>query len=87
MIDVRVLDIQPHPDQATNNPGSWAVRFEVTYDGATRTFWRWHETYDLRDGRRIPTDDKPEHAEIIKRFWDYMFLDLYGFAFNKDAPW
>ena len=39
MIDVRVLDVKPHPDQATNNPGCWAVRFEISYDGTTRTFW------------------------------------------------
>lgn len=86
MIDVHILDIQPHPDQATNNPGSWAVRFEITYDGTTRTFWRWHNTASWHDGRRIPTNDKPEVAEIIKRFWDYTFGDLHGFAFDKDAP-
>jgi hypothetical protein len=37
-IDVRVIDIQPHPDQATNNPGCWAVRFEVVCDGSN--LWR-----------------------------------------------
>jgi hypothetical protein len=86
MIDVRVLDIQPHPDQATNNPGTWAVRYEVAYDGTKRTFWRWHTAFAMRNGQRIYTDKKPKHEEIIKRFWDDTFGELHGFSFNKDDP-
>ena len=86
MIDVRVLDIRPHPDQATNNPGAWVVRFEVSYDGTKRTFWRWHCAYVIRNGQRIPINKKPRHEEIIERFWDDTFAELHGFSFNKDAP-
>jgi len=86
MIDVRVLDVRPHPDQATNNPGCWGIQLAVTHDGTTRTFWRWHSTYELRDGRRIPTDQKPRIADIIKRFWDDTFAELHGFSFDKDDP-
>ena len=94
MIEARVLDIQPHPDQATHNPGYWAVRIEVSHEGRRRTFWRWHT---VREDRRIegssasvyvrPSNDKrPTHGEILARFWDDTFADLHGFAFNKDAP-
>jgi hypothetical protein len=78
MIDVRVLDIQPHPDQATNNPGCWAVRFEVSCDRTTRTFWRWHT--------ERKSDKKPKAGDLVKRFWDDTFGELHGFSFNKDAP-
>lgn len=78
MIAVRVLDIQPHPDQATNNPGSWAVKFGVSYDGVTRTFWRWHT--------ERKSDKKPKADVLVKRFWDDTFADLHGFSFNKDDP-
>lgn len=77
MIDARVLDIRPHPDQATH-PGSWAVQFAVTYDGTTRTFWRWHT--------ERKSDKKPKAGDLVKRFWDDTFAELHGFAFNKDGP-
>lgn len=78
MIDVRVLDIQPHPDQATNNPGCWAVQFAIARDGERRTFWRWHN--------ERTSDQKPTPFKIIKRFWDDTFADLHGFSFDKDDP-
>lgn len=87
MIDVRVLDIKPHPDQATNNPGCWAVRLEVAYDGRRRTFWRWHSMREVRGGCYVvPSDRKPMHPEILAEFWDNTFGDLHGFAFNKEDP-
>ena len=78
MIDVRVLKIEPHPDQATNNPGSWAVQYEVSYGGTRRTFWRWHTERH--------SDAKPKHGVLVKRFWDDTFAELHGFSFNKDDP-
>jgi hypothetical protein len=86
-IDVRVIDIQPHPDQATNNPGCWAVHFEVVCDGSKRTFWRWHRAYTMKEGQRIIADDKPKISAIIQRFWDDTFAELHGFSFDKDEPW
>ena len=87
MIDARVLDVQPHPDQATTNPDSWAVRLKISYDGTTRTFWRWHTARAL-DGRgiRLATTKKPTPGEILKRFWDDTFAELHGFSFDKDDP-
>ena len=78
MIGVRVLDIQPHPDQATNNPGTWAIRYEVSYVGRKRTFWRWHT---VRENNKKPMADV-----LVKHFWDDTFADLHGFAFDKDDP-
>jgi hypothetical protein len=87
MIEVRVLDIRPHPDQATNNPGSWAVRLSVSYDGTTRSFWRWYTVRAQKDGHYItPPSTKPSRAEIIKTFWDDTFAEVCGFSFNKDDP-
>ena len=102
MIDVRVLDIQPHPNQATHNPGCWAVRYEVSYDDTKRTFWRWHNVKNLQtwddtrrewvpstDGTGVyvrPSDRVPTDEEIIKTFWDDTFAELHGFSFNKDDP-
>jgi hypothetical protein len=87
VIDVRVLDIQPHPDQATNNPGCWAVRFEVSYNGTKRSSWRWH-TVRATDGRvvRLSTNKNPTPGEIVERFWTDTFAELHGFAFDKAAP-
>lgn len=78
MIDVRVVDVQPHPDQTTNNPGCWAVKLAVSYDGRTRTFWRWHTVHDRKK--------KPTDSEILTRFWDDTFAELHGFSFDKDDP-
>lgn len=80
-IDARILDIQPHPDQATNNPGCWAVRFEISYDDDTRTFWRWHNAYKMKGVQRVYTDEKPREADILERFWDDTFGNLHGFNF------
>ena len=87
MIDVCVVEIWPHPDQATNNPDDWAVQFQVSYEGQKRTFWRWHTVREL-DGRgiRLSTNKTPTPSEIIKRFWDDTFAELHGFSFNKDDP-
>jgi hypothetical protein len=77
MIDVSVLNVKPHPDQATNNPGTWAVKFRVAHDGRSRTFWRWHTI-------REQTRRKPEPDEILARFWDDTFAGLHGFDFERD---
>lgn len=87
MIEARVIDVKPHPDQATNNPGCWAVRFEVSYNGTKRSFWRWH-TVRENDGRgvRLSTNKKPTPGEIVQRFWRDTFCELHGFAFDEAAP-
>lgn len=79
MIDVRVLDVRPHPDQATNNLGCWAVQLETTHDGLTRTFWRWHTV-------RGTSTKKPSSADILRVFWHSTFSDLHGFSFNAEDP-
>lgn len=77
MIDVRVLDVRPHPDQATNNPGSWAVKLRVSYLGRSRTFWRWHTV-------RKKLEKKPSTATIVEDFWDDTFAGLHGFDFERE---
>lgn len=88
MIDVRVLAVKPHPDQATNNPGCWAVQLCVSRAGrsGSRTFWLWHNVRTLKDGRYInpSNEEKPSAAEIIARFWDDMFAELHGFDFERE---
>jgi hypothetical protein len=79
-IAVRILDVRPHPDQATCNPDDWAIQFEVTYDGTKRTFWRW---YTAR--ARLSINKQPTPGEIIRRFWGDMFAELHGFAFDEEA--
>ncbi|HSX22838.1 MAG TPA: hypothetical protein VLE97_08715 [Gaiellaceae bacterium] len=87
IIDACVLAIEPHPDQATNNPGSWAVQFEVSYDGRRRTFWRWYTDRKVRHGStHAERNPKPREADILRRFWDDTFAELHGFAFDKDSP-
>lgn len=87
-IEVRVLDVQPHPDQATNNPRDWAVQFCVKHDGMERTFWRWHTVYHLDDNGVVirPDPVPPTHDEILAHFWRQTFLGMGGFAFDKDDP-
>ena len=87
MIDVRVLDIRPHPDQATNNPGTWAVQLRVAHDGSgSRSFWRWHTVREVRGGCYVvPSDKKPTHDELLNRFWQDTFAELHGFDFKEDA--
>ena len=86
MIDVEVIDIQPHPDYATNNTGWWAVRFRVAYEGTKRTFWRWHNEHKLRRDYR-PGDEqkKPAIEDILRVFWTDTFLRLTGFTFDKGS--
>ena len=85
MIAVRVLDVKPHPDQATNNPGTWAVKLRVSHDGKTRAFWRWHSVRELREDCRVtPSKRRPTHDEIVAEFWDNTFGDLHGFDFERD---
>ena len=88
MIDARVLDMKPHPDQATNNPGCWAVQIEVSYGGRSRRFWRWYTERSLVADRLIATTakTKPKTGDILRRFWDDTFAELHGFAFDKEAP-
>lgn len=86
MIDVRVLDMQPHPEQSTNNPGCWAVQLEVSYGGQRRTFWRWFTEKSYVHGRYVASTKKPKVGDVIKRFWDDTFAELHGFSFDKDNP-
>lgn len=87
VIQVRVLDVRPHPDQATNNPGCWAVRLEVSHASETRTFWRWHSVREIRDGAYVdPPNREPTHTEIVANFWSATFDDLHGFSFGKETP-
>ena len=89
MIDVRVLDIRPHPDQATHNPGTWAVQFRVEHAGRNRSFWRWYSVrapYRCDPHRAEELKKKPSHAEILKDFWANTFAELHGFSFDKDDP-
>jgi len=87
VIEARVLDIQPHPDQATNNPGWWAIQLEVTYDGTERTFWRWYCDRKVRHGMtHAERNPKPSTEEVLRRFWDDTFAELHSFAFGKRLP-
>lgn len=85
MIDVRVLDIKPHPDQDTNNPGSWAVRFRVSHKGDVRTFWRWHSVRKLNKNDVLirPDNVRPSSTEILASFWEDLFRGLHGFDFER----
>jgi hypothetical protein len=87
MIDVRVLGMQPHPDQATTHPGTWAVQFRADHAGRARTFWRWYtvrET-DASGCYVTPSNDKrPAADEILADFWRDTFLDLHGFDFDVE---
>ena len=85
-IDARILDMQPHPDQATNNPGCWAVQIEVCYDKRRRTFWRWYAERNYVDGCYVTSETMPKACDVLKRFWDDTFAELHGFSFNKDDP-
>ena len=88
-IDVCVIDVKPHPAQATHNPGCWAVRFEVSYDDHKRTFWRWYTVRTLSANKtyvRTTSTDKPRSEDIIRQFWSDTFADLHGFNFDKVAP-
>jgi hypothetical protein len=95
LIDVRVLAMRPHPDQATHNPGCWAVQFGIRYKNTVRKFWRWHNVIKLNaNGGYVEPDDQPPTAdEVLARFWDDTFGDLHGFDFEthftpeqEDAP-
>lgn len=85
MIDVEVLDVRPHPCQATNNPGCWAVQFRVSHKGTSRTFWRWHTGRRFGpDGALVETNEQPSRDEILARFWNDTFAELHGFSFTPD---
>ncbi len=85
MIDAIILAIEPHPDQATNNPGSWAVQFSVSHAGKLRTLWRWHTVrrFDKNSALIKPDNQPPTHEEILARFWDDTFGNLHGFNFRN----
>ena len=85
MIDARVLDVKPHPAQATNNPGCWAVQLEVSYGGRRRTLWRWYIERDYVHGCFVASTSKttPKAGDILARFWDDTFAELHGFAFES----
>lgn len=86
-IHVRVADIQPHPDQATRNPGDWAVKLVVTHAERTHTFWRWYTVRKLNENGAYlrPDPVPPTHAEVIQRFWDDTFAELHGFSFEEEV--
>jgi hypothetical protein len=90
MIDVRVLAMRPHPDQATHNPGCWAIQYGVRYEGTSRKFWRWFTVRKLNEnGALVEPDDQPPSAdEVIEEFWNDTFGNLHGFDFesNYDVP-
>lgn len=88
MIDARVLDIKPHPDQATNNPGCWAVQLEVSHAGRRRSFWRWYTERTYSHGQLVATTStkKPKQGDILRRFWEDTFAELHGFSFNEADP-
>ncbi len=79
MIDAKVLDMKPHPDQATHNPGCWAVKLRVSHEGKARTFWRWFTVRE--DAKR-----KPTAHEVLERFWSDTFGELHGFDFEEITP-
>lgn len=81
MMIVRVLDVKPHPDQATSNPGTWAVKLRITHKRQARSFWRWHTVRELDDGRYV-TRTKPTAEEILAQFWEDTFADQHGFDFE-----
>lgn len=87
LIDTRVLAMRPHPDQATHNPGCWAVQFGVRYKSTVRKFWRWHTVQKLSEtGAYIdPGNEPPSVDEILGRFWDDTFAELHGFDFETTA--
>lgn len=83
--DARVLAIRPHPEQATHNPGYWAVQISVSREGQkTRTFWRWFNTRRLNESGVAlrPDETPPTPEEVLARFWDDTFAELHGFAFE-----
>jgi hypothetical protein len=83
-LDVSVLSVRPHPDQASHNPGYWAVQFCVSRAGTTRTFWRWfYAGHRSESGSGVRPDAAPPTSdEILARFWDDTFAELHGFAFE-----
>lgn len=87
VIGARVLAVKPHPDQATNNPGCWAVQLEVTHGRCKRSFWRWHNVRELRGGCYVtPSNEKkPTHEEVLVEFWEDTFAGLHGFDFDRVA--
>ena len=85
LISAQVLDVQPHPDQATNNPGCWAVKLQVLHIDKERTFWRWHNVRRLnKNGAYIdPGNQPPTQSEVLAQFWDDTFGEMHGFDFEK----
>jgi hypothetical protein len=83
-VDAEVLAIEPHPDQATHNPGCWAVQLCVSHAGEKRTFWRWHSVRKVNEnGAWIdPGNEPPSTDAVLKQFWDETFSDLHGFSFR-----
>ena len=87
MIDVSVLAVKPHPDQATNNPGTWAVQLHVTYKGRSRLFWRWYTVRQTdANGAYVtpPNEPPPTRDEILAEFWELTFGELNGFDFERE---
>lgn len=85
-IDVHVLDVKPHPDQATTHPGTWAVQYRADHAGHTHTFWRWYSVRETnKNGAYITPSNKkkPEAEEILADFWHGTFLELHGFDFQE----
>lgn len=73
-LDVRLVEIQPHPDLATTHPGWWRIKLAISYAGTSRTLWRWHKA----SSEKTPTAD-----EILAWFWQTTFVELHGFSFDE----
>jgi hypothetical protein len=88
-IDVCVLTMKPHPDQATTHPGAWAVQFRADHGGRTHTFWRWYNVRETNENDTYITpsnEKKPSADKILADFWRDTFLDLHGFDFQEFQP-
>jgi hypothetical protein len=85
MIEARVLAIEPHSEQATTNPGTWAVQFWICHNGTERTFWRWHHVRALNaNGAYVrPSNTPPTQEKILAEFWDDTFKGMHGFDFER----
>lgn len=86
MIEAHVLAVKPHPDQAKNNPGCWAVQFRVSHGDVSRTFWRWYTVREMDKNHCYvtPSNQEPSHDEILAQFWGDLFAELHGFNFHDD---
>lgn len=86
MIDIKVIDMQRHPEHMPNEKGyrndSWAIKFRVSYNGESKTFWRWHSS--SREGlSKDELTPKPDAWTVVEKFWKETFQGMSGFDFKK----